>query len=99
MSLQVLAYNLKRAISILGAAKALKAMTLVGGQSPRHFVVLVTFDRFKLAVSTYNRLAVQGSRGGRKRFHTLWVESVSSLMQEVDAGPLGTAAVSDPAHC
>ena len=31
MSLQVLAYNLKWVISILGAAKALKAMTLVGG--------------------------------------------------------------------
>ena len=31
MSLQVLAYNLKRVISILGVARALKAMKLAGG--------------------------------------------------------------------
>ncbi len=30
MSLQVLAYNLKRVISILGAARTLKAMKLAG---------------------------------------------------------------------
>jgi hypothetical protein len=31
MSLQVLAYNLKRVISILGVARTLKAMNLAGG--------------------------------------------------------------------
>lgn len=31
MSLHVLAYNLKRVISVLGIAKTMKAMKLVGG--------------------------------------------------------------------